>query len=31
MAGFYDDEASIGLKPRWQQIACEAFRQQGTK
>ena len=29
IAGFYPDEASIGLEPRWQQIACAAFRKYG--
>jgi uroporphyrinogen decarboxylase len=31
MAGFYDDEASIGLEPHWQQIACEEFLLRGAK
>jgi uroporphyrinogen decarboxylase len=29
IAGFYSDEASIGLEPHWQQIACETFLQAG--
>jgi uroporphyrinogen decarboxylase len=31
IAGFYEDEASIGLEPHWQQIACEEYLRQGTK
>jgi hypothetical protein len=31
VAGFYSDEASIGLEPRWQQIACDEFLQRGRR
>jgi uroporphyrinogen-III decarboxylase len=29
VAGFYSDEPSIGLKPKWQQIACDEFLTMG--
>jgi hypothetical protein len=29
IAGYYNDNASIGLEPRWQQIACEEFTARG--
>jgi hypothetical protein len=29
VAGFYMDEASIGLEPRWQQAACDEFLRMG--
>jgi uroporphyrinogen decarboxylase len=29
IAGFYPDEASIGLEPYWQQIACNTFLKYG--
>lgn len=29
IAGYYQDNASIGLDPRWQNIACRAFMQCG--
>jgi hypothetical protein len=31
VAGFYSDEVSIGLEPRWQQIACDEFLQRGKR
>jgi hypothetical protein len=31
IAGFYKDEASIGLEPKWQQIACDEFLQRGKR
>ena len=31
IAGFYLDEASIGLEPRWQKIACDEFLQRGRR
>jgi hypothetical protein len=31
IAGFYSDEVSIGLNPRWQQIANEEFLKQGKQ
>lgn len=30
IAGFYGDNASIGLDPKWQEIACEEFAEQGS-
>ncbi len=29
IAGYYSDNASIGLDPRWQEIACQAFMRYG--
>ncbi len=31
IAGFYSDEASLGLEPKWQQIACDAFVQAAAR
>lgn len=31
IAGFYEDNASIGLDPRWQGYACEEFIQHGVR
>jgi uroporphyrinogen decarboxylase len=31
IAGFTSDEASIGLEPKWQQIACDEFLQRGKR
>lgn len=31
IAGFYSDEASIGLEPKWQQIACDEFLRRGKR
>jgi len=31
IAGFYWDEPSIGLEPKWQQIACDEFLQKGRR
>ena len=31
IAGFYGDNASIGLEPRWQEIACDEFLRQGVR
>lgn len=30
IAGYYSDNQSIGLDPRWQQYACEEFKQYGV-
>jgi hypothetical protein len=30
IAGFYPDNASIGLDPKWQEIACDEFMNYGT-
>jgi hypothetical protein len=30
VAGYYGDEASIGLEPRWQRIAAEEFVARGV-
>jgi uroporphyrinogen decarboxylase len=30
IAGFYADNASIGLDPKWQEIACEEFIRYGA-
>jgi len=29
LAGYYEDNQSIGLDPKWQEIACEEFQKQG--
>ena len=31
IAGYYGDNASIDLDPKWQQIACETFLEQGVR
>ncbi len=31
IAGYYDDNASIGLDPKWQVIACEEFLKVGVR
>jgi hypothetical protein len=31
VAGYYGDNASIGLDPRWQEIACNEFTRHGVK
>lgn len=31
IAGYYEDNASLGLEPEWQEIACAAFRQHETE
>jgi hypothetical protein len=31
IAGFYTDEPSIGLEPKWQEIACDQFLQKGKR
>ncbi len=31
VAGYYEDNASIGLEPKWQAIACEEFMNYGTQ
>jgi len=31
VAGYYTDNASIGLDPRWQQIACDEFDRYGAQ
>jgi len=30
IAGYYGDNASIGLEPKWQNYACDEFRKPGT-
>ena len=30
IAGFYEDNASLGLDPKWQEIACAEFRRRGV-
>ncbi len=30
IAGFYDDNESLGLDPKWQEIACEEFERHGV-
>lgn len=31
IAGFYEDHASIGLNPQWQEYACDEFRKRGIR
>ncbi len=31
VAGYYEDMPSIGLAPRWQQVACDEFLRRGRK
>lgn len=31
VAGYYGDNASIGLDPKWQKIACDVFLKQGQR
>lgn len=31
IAGYYDDNASIGLDPKWQAMACEEFLEHGVR
>jgi hypothetical protein len=31
VAGFYSDEPSIGLEPKWQRIACDEFLRKGRR
>jgi len=31
VAGYYEDNASIGLEPKWQQIACDEFLRLGKR
>ncbi len=31
IAGYYSDNASIGLEPKWQEYACDTFIQKGKK
>ena len=31
VAGYYEDNASIGLEPRWQDYACDEFVKYGTR
>jgi hypothetical protein len=30
IAGYYGDNASIGLDPRWQDLACHTFMRYGV-
>ncbi|MEI8352505.1 MAG: hypothetical protein WCG36_09380, partial [bacterium] len=30
IAGYYGDNASIGLEPRWQDVACDEFTKHGV-
>jgi len=31
IAGYYNDNSSIGLDPQWQHCACEAFLKYGVR